>query len=100
VKVVVRKAWWLSYNGDAVIINVCLVVELGLNLGVLGLGPGRVVLAMEWKLDNMLENILDTLGVKGGLVDALGNHCGYVVKGSRMEVAPLLLCDLVCEESA
>jgi hypothetical protein len=79
---------------------VCLVVELGLNLGVLGLGPGGVVLVFERKLDNMLKNILDTLGVKGGLVDALGNHCGYVVKGSRMEVAPLLLCDLVCEESA
>lgn len=52
------------------------------------------------KLDDMLKNILDTLGVEGGLVDALGNHCGYVMKGRRMEVAPLLLCDLVCEESA
>ena len=52
------------------------------------------------KLDDMLMNILDTLGVEGGLVDALGNHCGYVMKGRRMEVAPLLLCDLVCEESA
>jgi hypothetical protein len=79
---------------------VCLVVELGLNLGVLGLGPGGVVSVAGWKLDDMLKNILDTLGVKGGLVDALGNHCGYVVKGSGMEVAPLLLCDLVCEESA
>ena len=95
-----RIARWLPYNSDAVVVNVCLVVELGLNLGVLDLGPGEVVLAVEWKLDNTLKNILDTLGVKGGLVDALGNHCGYVMKGRRMEVAPLLLCDLVCEESA
>jgi len=79
---------------------VCLVVKLSLDLGVLSLGPGGVMLVFEWMFDDMLSNILDTLGVKGGLVDALGNHCDYVMKGSRMEVAPLLLCDLVCEESA
>jgi hypothetical protein len=57
-------------------------------------------LAVARWLDKMLKNILDTLGVEGGLVDALGNHSGYVTEGSRMEVASLLLCDLVCEESA
>jgi hypothetical protein len=79
---------------------VCLVVELGLDLSVLDLGPGDVLLVTARWLGKIRKNILDTLRVQGGLVDALGNHCGYVMKGSRMEVAPLLLCDLVCEESA
>ena len=46
-----------------------------------------------------VRNILDTLRVKGGLVNALRDHCGDGTKGCGMEVAPLLLCDLVCEEN-
>jgi hypothetical protein len=75
-------------------------VKLLLNLSVLDLGPGGMMLVVERQLLIRWNNILDTLGVKGGLVYALGNHCGDVMKGSGMEVAPLLLCDLVCEESA
>jgi len=45
-------------------------------------------------------NVLDTLRVKGGLVNALRDHCGDGTKRCRMEVAPLLFCDLVCEENA
>ena len=45
------------------------------------------------------QNILDTLRVEGGLVHALRDHCGDGTKGCRMEVAPLLLCNLVCEEN-
>jgi hypothetical protein len=43
-----------TYNGDTVVVNVCLLVKLFLDLGVFTLG-------------------LDTTRVKSGLVDA-GNH--------------------------
>lgn len=36
-----RIARWLPYNSDAVVVNVCLVMELSLDLGVLDLGPER-----------------------------------------------------------
>jgi hypothetical protein len=34
-----------SYNSDAVVVNVCLLVKLLLDLSVLDLGPGKVLLA-------------------------------------------------------
>jgi hypothetical protein len=48
--VVDRSKVWRSYDGNAVVVNVCLLVKLLLNLGVLDLGPGRFMLALESKL--------------------------------------------------
>lgn len=45
--VLLRIAELKSYNGDAVVVDVCLGVKLLLDLGVLGLGPGRVMLVVE-----------------------------------------------------
>ena len=44
-----RIARWLPYNSDAVVVNVCLLVELLLNLGVLDLGPGKLLLVLSFK---------------------------------------------------
>ena len=67
-------------DSDTVVVNVCLLVKLLLDLGVLTLGPGHIVsLALVMKeQDNVkldsTEHILDTSRVKGSLVDAVGNH--------------------------
>lgn len=56
-------------------------MELLLDLGVLTLGPEYIVslaLVMEEqanvKLNSTTRYLLDTTGVEGGLVDAVGNH--------------------------
>jgi hypothetical protein len=50
--VLLEIARWLSYNSDAVVVNVCLLVKLLLDLSVLGLGPGGGMLVVDLMLDD------------------------------------------------
>lgn len=66
-----------SYNGDTVIVNVCLVVKLLLELGVLLLRPGppsvsTIVVGACFRQRH--QYLLDTTRVQRRLIHAVGNH--------------------------
>lgn len=68
-----------THNGDTVVVDVCLFVKLLLDLGVLTLGPERLVsirVTQEQAIGKLQSrsNLLDTTRVEGSLVDAVGNH--------------------------
>ena len=68
-----------THNGDTVVVDVCSLVKLLLNLGVLTLGSGELVsflLVQERAIGKLpsSSNLLNTTRVEGGLVDAVGNH--------------------------
>ena len=68
------------YNGYSIIVNVCLFVELFLDLGVLSRRPARdvgqqnVVRKRQSWPGKAGKHLLDTTGVQGSLVDAVGHH--------------------------
>lgn len=85
-----------AYNGDAVVVNVCLVVQLLLNLGVLLGRPGREVSALVIASAGLAGYVLETGGVEGRLVDGLrvGNH----FERAGMEIVLLLLLNLLASK--
>lgn len=102
------EQWAFTYNGNTVVVDVSLLVELLLDLSVLPLGSGRVVscwsrLISDDNDDDELNrrqegwNSLDTTGVEVGLVDVAGHHVESLQCG-RMEVVLLLLLDLLTNE--
>lgn len=70
----------VTHDSNTVVVDVCLLVELLLDLGVLTLRPEDIVslaLTMKEQANGKLEStgyILDTTRVEGSLVDAVGNH--------------------------
>jgi hypothetical protein len=73
-----------TYNCYAVVVNVCLVVELLLNLGVLLLRPGKT--DQYESTERQRADSLHTVRVEICLVYWLGNHCGGIQRRVRGRV--------------
>jgi len=89
-----------AYNGNAVVVDVCSLVQFLFQLGMFGLRPvdgGQRCFAIEEQPTGMHSR--NTTGVQRRLVDALGNHGDFVQRG-RVEIVLLLLRDLLLEEIA
>ena len=89
-----------AYNGNAVIVDVCSLVQFLFQLGMFGLRPvdgGQQCLAIEEQATGMHSR--NTTGVQRRLVDALGNHGDFVQRG-RVEIVLLLLRKLLLKEIA
>lgn len=62
----------LAYDGNTIVVDVCSLVEFFLELSVLLLWPRQGVSIVQ--TTTRPANLLDTTGVQGGLVNAVGNH--------------------------
>jgi hypothetical protein len=72
-----NKASSSTYNGYAVVVNVCGLVKLLLELGVLPVRPDVMLESMACVLRGRSGgkgNSLDTTGMQRSFVDTVGNH--------------------------
>ena len=67
-----------SYNGDTIVINVSLVVELLLQLGVLLVRTEECVSEPSSADTYIMGHIRNTSRVEGSLVNVVGKHCDKV----------------------